>query len=214
MTTVSNVVPLRGTKTARPSIENGKVPPLRRPNKDLRSREYLTAEEVHQLMTAARSVGRHGYRDSTLILVAFRHGLRVSELVALRWDMVDLKQGLLHVNRLKNGTASTHPIRGPEIRALRRLQRDYSDSPYLFVTERGGPLTTATVRKIVARAGDHAKIGMPVHPHMLRHATGYYLANKGMDTRAIQSYMGHKNIQHTVRYTELSANRFRDFWTD
>ena len=93
MSTVSNVVPLRGTKTARPNVENGKVPPLRRPNKDLRSREHLTAEEVDQLMASARSVGRHGHRDSTLILVAFRHGLRVSELVALRWDMVDLKQG-------------------------------------------------------------------------------------------------------------------------
>jgi len=165
-------------------------------------------------MDAARSLGRHGHRDSTLILIAFRHGLRVSELVALRWDMVDLKQGLLHVNRLKNGTASTHPIRGPEIRALRRLQRDDSDSPYLFVTERGGPLTTATVRKIVARAGKAAKIGLAVHPHMLRHACGYKLANDGHDTRAIQHYLGHRNIQHTVRYTELSAGRFNDFWTD
>ncbi len=214
MSHTSNVVPLRGTNLARPSIDNGNVPPLRRPNKDLRSREYLTADEVDRLMAAARSVGRHGHRDATLILLAYRHGLRVSELVALRWDMVDLKQGLLHVNRLKNGTASTHPIRGPEIRALRRLQRDDSDSPYLFVTERGGPLTTATVRKIVARAGKAAKIGLAVHPHMLRHACGYKLANDGHDTRAIQHYLGHRNIQHTVRYTELSAGRFNDFWTD
>ena len=214
MTTVSNVVPLRGTKTARPSIENGKVPPLRRPNKDLRSREYLTADEIDQLMASARSVGRHGHRDSTLILVAFRPGLRVSELVALRWDMVDLKQGLLHVNRLKNGVESVHPIRGPELRALRKLQREYPDTPYLFVTERKGPLTTSTVRKIIARAGEHAKIGLPVHPHMLRHSTGYKLANDGHDTRAIQHYLGHKNIQHTVRYTELAANRFKDFWKD
>jgi len=215
MSTVSNVVPLMGTKTARPNIENGNVrPPIRKKNKDVRSREHLTPDEVERLITSAKSLGRHGRRDATLILLAYRHGLRVSELVALRWDMVDLKQGLLHVNRLKNGTASTHPIRGPEIRALRRLQRDYPDSPYLFVTERGGPLTTATVRKIVARAGDHAKIGLPIHPHMLRHSTGYYLANSGQDTRAIQHYLGHRNITHTVRYTELSANRFRDFWTD
>ena len=139
--------------------------------------------------------------------------LRVSELVGLRWDMVNLKQGLLHVSRLKNGVESVHPIRGPELRALRKLQREYP-GPYLFVTERKGPLTTSTVRKIIARAGEKAKIGLPVHPHMLRHSTGYKLANDGHDTRAIQHYLGHKNIQHTVRYTELAANRFKDFWKD
>ena len=162
----------------------------------------------------SRSVGRHGHRDSTLILVAFRHGLRVSELVALRWDMVDLKQGLMQVSRLKNGVNSTHPLKGPELRALRKLQRDYPDTPYVFVTERKGPLTASAVRKIIARAGDLAKLGMPIHPHMLRHSTGYKLANDGHDTRAIQLYLGHKNIQHTVRYTELAAGRFKDFWTD
>ena len=214
MSKVSNVVPLRGTNLGRPSIDNGKVPPLRRPNKDLRSREYLTADEVDRLMVAARSVGRHGHRDSTLILVAFSHGLRVSELVALRWNMVDLKQGLMHVRRLKNGVNSTHPLRGVELRALRKLKRDYKDTPYLFETERKGPLTASAVRKIITRAGEIAELGLSVHPHMLRHSTGYKLANDGQDTRAIQHYLGHKNIQHTVRYTELSAGRFNDFWTD
>ena len=214
MSTASNVVPLRGTKSARPSTKNGKVPPLRRPNKDLRSREHLTAEEVDQLMASARSLGRHGHRDSTLILVSFRHGLRVSELVALRWDMIDLKQGLMHVSRLKNGVNSTHPLRGPELRALRKLKRDYPDTPYVFVSERKGPLTASNVRKIVSRAGDNAELGMPIHPHMLRHSTGFKLANDGHDTRAIQLYLGHKNIQHTVRYTELAPGRFKDFWTD
>jgi type 1 fimbriae regulatory protein FimB/type 1 fimbriae regulatory protein FimE len=127
---------------------------------------------------------------------------------------VDLKQGQLHVHRLKNGTPSTHPIRGPEIRALRRLRRDYPKSPYLFVTERGGPLTASTVRKIVARAGRRAGLSFSVHPHMLRHATGFYLANQGHDTRAIQHYLGHRQIAHTSRYTELAADRFNDFWTD
>ena len=214
MRQASKVVPLRGDYGTAPNTLNGKVPPPRRKNKDVRSREHLVPDEVDRLMGAARSLGRHGHRDATLILVAFRHGLRVSELVALRWDMVDLKQGLMHVSRLKNGVTSTHPIRGPEIRALRRLQRDYPDTPYLFVTERKGPLTTSAVRKIVARAGQSAGIGFPVHPHMLRHSTGYKLANDGHDTRAIQHYLGHKNIQHTVRYTELSAGRFKDFWTD
>ncbi len=210
----SNVVRLKGRNRSAPIPLNGKVPPPRRKNSEVRSREHLTSDEVDKLILAARSLGRHRHRDATLILLAYRHGLRVSELVALRWDMVDLKQGLLHVSRLKNGVTSTHPVRGPELRALRKLQRDYPDTPYLFVTERKGPLTTSTVRKILSRAGEHAKIGFPVHPHMLRHSTGYKLANDGHDTRAIQHYLGHKNIQHTVRYTELAANRFKDFWRD
>ena len=214
MSTVSNVVPLTGTKRASPSTLNGKVMPLRRANKDLRSREYLTNEEVDQLMTAARSQGRHGHKDATLILVAFRHGLRVSELIALRWDMIDMKQGIMHVSRLKNGVNSTHPLRGPELRALRKLKRDYPDTPYVFVTERKGPLTASNVRKIVSRAGEKAELGMPIHPHMLRHSTGFKLANDGHDTRAIQLYLGHKNIQHTVRYTELAIGRFKAFWSD
>ena len=214
MSKVSNVVPFRGANRYRPNTLNGKVLPLRRKNSDYRPREYLTGDEVDRLMVAAKALGRHGHRDAALLLVAFRHGLRVSELVALRWDMVDLKQGIMHVSRLKNGVASTHPIRGPEIRALRRLQRDYPDTPYLFVTERKGPLTTSAFRKIIARAGQSAEIGFPVHPHMLRHACGYKLANDGHDTRAIQLYLGHRNIQHTCRYTELAAGRFNGFWTD
>jgi type 1 fimbriae regulatory protein FimB/type 1 fimbriae regulatory protein FimE len=198
-----------------PSIENGKVvPPRRIPNKERRTREHLTPAEVEKLMAAAGKVGRHGHRDATLILIAYRHALRVGELVALRWDQVDLQQGLLHVSRLKNGTASTHPLRGPEIRALRRLKREGKASPYVFTTERGGPLTTATVRKMVARAGEEAGVGFPVHPHMLRHAAGFKLANDGHDTRSVQHYLGHRNIQHTVRYTELAPDRFKGFWRD
>ena len=214
MSKVSNVVPLMGANRSDPSTLNGKVPPLRRKNKDLRSREYLTTEEVDRLGSAAKSTGRHGHRDMTMIIMMFRHGLRVSELVSLRWDAIDLKQGVMHVSRLKSGVSSTHPLRGPELRALRKLKRDYPDTPYLFVSERKGPLTASNVRKIVSRAGDVAELGMPIHPHMLRHSTGFKLANDGHDTRAIQLYLGHKNIQHTVRYTELASGRFNDFWTD
>jgi len=199
-----------------PTPGNGKVaPPRRFANRERRTREHLTAQEVDKLINAASRVGRYGHRDATLVLIAYRHALRVSELVALRWDQVDLEQGLLHVTRLKGGTASTHPLRGPEIRAFRRLRRDYPDSAsYVFTTERGGPLTDSGVRKIVARAGDEAQLGFPVHPHMLRHACGFKLANEGHDTRAIQAYLGHRNIQHTVRYTELAADRFKRFWRD
>jgi type 1 fimbriae regulatory protein FimB/type 1 fimbriae regulatory protein FimE len=212
---MSDVVQLRRIGSAHRNIENGKVqPPARILNRDRRSREHLTPDEVNKLIAAAGELGRHGHRDAALILLAYRHGLRVSELIALRWDQCDLKLGHLHVARLKNGVASTHPLRGPELRALRRLQRDYPASAYVFTTERKGPLTDGAVRKIVARAGQAAKLGFPVHPHMLRHACGFKLANEGHDTRSIQHYLGHRNIQHTVRYTELSPERFKTFWKD
>jgi len=149
------------------------------------------------------------------MLLAYRHRLRVSELVTLRWEQIDLKAGVVHVSRLKNGLASTHPIRGVELRALRELRHGYNpDSPYLFVTERGGPMTPATARKLIARAGEIAVLPFPIHPHMLRHSAGYKLANEGHDTRSIQQYLGHRNITHTVRYTELSPERFKNFWKD
>ena len=189
-------------------------PPRRRSNLELRSREYLTPLEVDALVNGAKSVGRHKHRDAALILITYRHGLRVSELVSLRWDQVDLNQGKLHVSRLKNGSPSIHPLRGSEVRALRRLQRDYQRSPYVFSTERQGPLTTSTVRKLISRAGNSARLPFPVHPHMLRHACGFKLANDGQDTRAIQHYLGHRNITHTCRYTELASDRFNNFWQD
>lgn len=189
-------------------------PPKRRCNRDLRSREYLTRHEVDQLCQAARQLGRHGHRDETLILLMFRHGLRVTEVLRLQWSQIDFKQGLLYVKRIKKGLPSTHPLQGLSLRHLRRLQREALESPYLFVSERGAPLTARTVRHLVARAGQAADLPFPVHPHMLRHGTGFYLANAGQDTRAIQSYLGHANIKNTVIYTELSPRRFRDFWED
>src|ERR1019366_880718 len=142
------------------------------------------------------------------------HGLRVSEAIALRWEQIDLKAGLLYVHRLKNGVPSTHPIRGPELRALKQLRRDWPDSPYLFISERGGPMTASNVRKLVTRAGAQAKFDFPVHPHMLRHACGFKLANEGHDPRSLQHYLGHRNIAHTVRYTEMAPDRFKGFWKD
>jgi type 1 fimbriae regulatory protein FimB/type 1 fimbriae regulatory protein FimE len=202
------------TSRRRQASFSGKLPPRKPKNVDVRPREYLSEEEVHRLIRAARRVGRHGSRDATLILLTYRHGLRVSEAVALQWAVIDLRQGRLHVRRLKDGLPSVHPLRGPEIRALRRLERESPRSPYVFVSERGSPLTDSTARKMIARAGRSAGLEFPVHPHMLRHATGYQLANDGHDTRAIQHYLGHKNIQHTVRYTQLSAMRFQEFWRD
>lgn len=163
---MTNVVALRAVGRKTQPIENRKVAmPRRVPNRDRRSREYLTPDEVEKLMASAAKLGRHGHRDSALFLLAYRHALRVGEIVALRWDQIDLKQGLLHVNRLKNGVASTHPLRGPELRSLRRLKRDYPGSAYVFVTERGGPMTADNVRKLITRAGEAAEL--PFSPSTL-----------------------------------------------
>ena len=188
--------------------------PKRRPNAELRTREHLTEAEVEKLMAATKG-NRYGHRDSTMILVGYRHGLRASELTDLRWDQVDFANGTMHVRRVKQGSPSTHPVRGDELRALRRLQREQDPrSPFVFTSERGSPFTTAGFARMLERAGVEAKLGFKPHPHMLRHACGFALANKGHDTRALQAYLGHKNIQHTVRYTELAPTRFKDFWRD
>jgi type 1 fimbriae regulatory protein FimE len=134
--------------------------------------------------------------------------------LSLRWDQADLVHGRLHVNRLKNGIPSVHPLTGTELRALRRLQREQRPGRYVFMSERGAPMSAVAFRRMVTRLGPAAKMSFPIHPHMLRHSTGFKLANQGVDTRSLQYYLGHKNIQHTVRYSELSPERFRDFWKD
>jgi site-specific recombinase XerD len=161
-------------KLVTPATVKRTVAPRRGPNRDLRTREYLTEDEVERLMAAAKG-NRWGHGDATMVLVAYRHGLGAAELVD--------------------------------------LQREQDPrSPFVFTSERGSPFTTAGFARMVERAGSEAKLGPKAHPHMLRHACGYALANKGHDTRALQAYLGHKNIQHTVRYTELSPTRFKDFW--
>ena len=189
------------------------VGPIRRPNSELRSREHLTETEVEKLIEAAKG-NRYGHRDATMILVAYRHGLRTSEVCDLSWEQIDWKTATLHVRRVKSGKPSTHPIRGDELRALRKLQREAPKSPFIFVSERGGPFTTDSFNWMIKRAGQKISIPFQVHSHMLRHAAGYKLAGDGHDTRSIQDYLGHKNIQHTVRYTELSPTKFKDFWRD
>ena len=189
-------------------------PPRKRRNAELRGREYLTGEEVERLMAAA-AANRYGHRDATMVLIAFRHGLRPAELVALRWDAVDFNHGQLHVARVKGSAASVHPLTGRELRALRRMKREQEPaSPFVFTSERGAPFATGGFRTLIGRLGEAAGFDFRVHPHMLRHACGYKLANDGVDTRSLQAYLGHRNIQHTVRYTELAPTRFKDFWRD
>ena len=188
--------------------------PPRKKSRDESVRDYLRPDEVDAMVQAARTSGRHRVRDAAIILLLFRHGLRTAELVALRWQQVDLKAGYLDVHRVKQGHDSKHPLRGPQLRLLRELQRTYLDSPYVFVSERKAPLSPRSIREIVARAGKLAGLPFVPHPHQLRHACGYYLASKGHDTRAIQDYLGHKNIQYTVRYTAMAPHRFESFWDD
>jgi type 1 fimbriae regulatory protein FimB/type 1 fimbriae regulatory protein FimE len=185
---------------------------LRRlPNAAYRQREYLTESEVERLLDATRKRGRNSARDSAAILLAYRHGLRAQELCQLRWAQIDLKHGRLHVNRAKGGVESVHPLHGPELRALRPLQ---GTSPYVFVTEQGTPVTTAWFLRMLQRTGRAAKLSFRVHPHMLRHACGYKLANDGHDTRSLAHYLGHRNLQSTARYTALAPDRFAKFWQD
>ena len=182
---------------------------------DNHSKDFLTEAEMKRFLDAARH-GRYDARNYAMMLMAYRHGLRVSELVDLRLKDLDLETGRLYVRR-KKGSLSTHqPIEGDELRALRawlreREQRRDARSPYLFLSERG-PMVRQAVNYLVGEIGKRAKLRFHVHPHMLRHSTGYYLANRGYDTRLVQDYLGHKNIAHTVRYTRTAAVRFEGLW--
>jgi type 1 fimbriae regulatory protein FimB/type 1 fimbriae regulatory protein FimE len=169
---------------------------------------------VDTLIAAAKKRGRYGQRDATAILIAYRHGLRVSELCGLTWDRIDFDAADIHVRRAKGGKKGTHPLTGSELRALRQLRRDWPDGRHVFVNERGSPMTPAGFARMLERAGAAGGFGWKVHPHMLRHACGFKLANDSRDTRMIQDYLGHRSIQSTVRYTEQASGRFVGLWQD
>jgi integrase len=178
-----------------PTNQNWTVGPVRLCNDDMRSREYLTPREVDRLIEAAKG-NRWAQRDATLVLVAFRHGLRAIEACDLEWSQVDFDSATLHVRRAKHGKPATHPIRGDEMRALRQLRRENPNTAYVFTTERGSPFTPDAINRLVKRLGNGSELlGFPIHFHMLRHACGYALANAGHDTRSIQDYLGHRSIQ-------------------
>ncbi len=180
-----------------------------------KEKNFLTESEMKKFLEAARKT-RHGVRDHCLMLMAFRHGLRVSELIDIRLKDLDIETSRIYVRRLK-GSLSTHqPIEGDELRAIRawlRIREDYPNagSNYLFLSERG-MMTRQAINYLVNQIGKKAILDFKVTPHSIRHSTGYYLANKGYDTRLIQDYLGHKNIAHTVRYTRTAASRFEGLW--
>jgi type 1 fimbriae regulatory protein FimB len=178
-------------------------------------KDFLTEAEMKQFLAATRG-GRHGVRDYAMMLMAYRHGLRVSELIELRLDDADLKSGRLHVRRKMGGLSAQHSIEGDELRVLRawlrvRDLRSDDGSEYLFLSERG-PMTRQAVNYLVAEIGKRAGLSFHVHPHMLRHSTGHYLAGHNVDTKLVQEYMGHKNIAHTGRYTRAGSTRSARLW--
>lgn len=176
-----------------------------------RAKNFLTPAEVDRLLDAAKQ-GRHGTRDHLIVLMMYRHGLRVSEATALRRDEVDLATSRLWVRRLKNGLSVEQPIAGDELRALRRHLGGRDDHlRWLFVSERGAQLTRQAVNYLLAQAS--ARAGLPpVNPHMLRHSCGFALANRAYDLRLIQDYLGHRDPKHTVRYTRTAGRRFNGLW--
>jgi integrase len=187
------------------------APPTKLRNVDRRDREYLTPAEVERLYEAAKKYGRYGRRDALMIWVAFRHALRIGELCALRWSQVDFGSSAIHVKRLKGGVASTSPMDERTIRGLRYLQKR-REGQYVFTNERGAPVSPTGARKTLARLSEGMFDLGPIHWHMLRHSTGYSLANRGVDVRMIQAHMGHAEIKHTVRYTALAPERLAGIW--
>ena len=177
-----------------------------------RSREHLLEDEIDKLMRAARKIREWGHRNATMILFGFRHGLRVTELIELDWSQVDFQARTLYVNRLKKSAPALHTLERDEIAALRKLGSEHSRGP-IFLSERHHPLSRRAFHQIVVEAGVAAKLPLSVHPHMLRHSCGYALGNRGWDTRMIQDWLGHRQIQHTVKYTAMNPERFRNLWS-
>jgi site-specific recombinase XerD len=182
---------------------------------DDRPKNFLTEAEIADFLKAARK-GRHGIRNYAMLLLAFRHGLRVSELINIRMPDIDIDTGRLFVRRVKGSLSTSQPLEGDEIRALRawlrqRINAPCCNSPLVFLSERG-PMTRQAFNYICTDVGKHAGLTIEVHPHMLRHSCGFALANRGCDTRLIQDYLGHRNIRHTQLYTRTAAVRFEGLW--
>jgi integrase len=209
---VSNISKLPARTTARRTTENGKVPPKRR--KDTRPRKHLVPTEVAALLKAARKSGRYHLRDEVAVMLAYRHGLRASELVGLQWSQIDLKGATIVIRRAKGGMTTEHPLRSIELRLLGKLRKEYPEAAYVLMSERGAPWSTSNFRKILQRLAAAAKLPISVNPHALRHACGFKLAGDGVDTRGLSHYLGHRSLQSTERYTAQSAARFKDFFKD
>jgi integrase len=169
-------------------------------------RRHLRPEEAQKLIAAAGKRGRYPDRDRLLLRLAYRHGLRASEAVGLRWEAFDLDGGSLTLTRAKGSRTSTHTVARDDLSALRKM-RKATNGPWVFETERGGPLSVDAMQYIVRTAGEAAGMGDAIHPHMLRHGAGYALINDGVDVRLVQEFLGHASITSTAIYTAISPKR-------
>ncbi|KFA84172.1 tyrosine-type DNA invertase [Enterobacter asburiae] len=182
----------------------------------MKTRKYLTRREIQRLEAAAMK-SRYPLRNRCLIRLCFIHGFRISELCRLKLSDINLEDRTLCVSRLKNGLSTIHPLTQDELPVLMSwlLERDTwrdADSPYLFLSQKNGSLSRSSAYDLFRQLGRDASLSVPVHPHMLRHACGFALADLGVDTRLIQDYLGHRNISHTVIYTASNPRRFRHIW--
>ena len=199
------------TPTKGRKVKSAAEPTIDAADRHERAKDYLAPNEVARLLDAAKA-GRHGVRDHLLLLMIYRHGLRVSEAVGLRRDEVDLDRARLWVRRLKGGLSVEQPIAGDELRAIKRHLAIRTDAlPWLFLSERSQPMTRQAINYLVAAAGERAGLS-DVHPHTLRHSCGFVLADKGHDLRLIQDYLGHRDPRHTVHYTRTAGRRFEGLW--
>ena len=200
------VIRLRPSRSEKPTVRGG-----RGKNAEYRQREYLTEAEVAKLVAAAGE-SRNPIRYRLMIRMAFLHALRVSELVDLRWEQIDPSPATIHIKRAKNGTPGIHGLQGDELRLLRALRRERPHADFVFLSERKAPLSVDGAQKLIERLGEAAKLPFPIHAHMLRHAAGYALAARGVDTRTLQAFMGHRSIANTVVYTAVADKRIRNIW--
>jgi type 1 fimbriae regulatory protein FimB/type 1 fimbriae regulatory protein FimE len=203
---MNTVVQLRPSKSVKSTVSRGRAK-----NADYRQREYLTESEVDKLLAAAGD-SRNPGRDRLLILMAFRHALRVSELVDLRWQQIHLDTATVDIRRAKNGTPGIHGLQGDELRPLRALRREHPHADFVFLSERKAPLSVDGAQKLIERLGVAAELSFPIHAHMLRHAAGYALAARGIDTRTLQAFIGHRSIANTVVYTAVADKSIRNIW--
>jgi len=203
---MSTVIQLRASQSEKPIVQGG-----RQAKEAYRTREYLTEAEIERLLEAAGK-SRNPTRDRLLVLLAFRHALRVSELVDVKVEQIDLKAATIHIRRAKNVTPGIHGLQGDEFRLIRALLREQPNSTFLFLSERKAPLSVDGVQKLVERLGQAAGFAFPIHAHMLRHSAGYALAGRGVDTRTMQAFMGHRSISNTVIYTAVADKRVRNIW--
>jgi type 1 fimbriae regulatory protein FimB/type 1 fimbriae regulatory protein FimE len=206
---------IRHLKLAGPAnVKRTVALPVRKPNAAYRSREHLTEREVERLIEAAKD-NRWGHRDSIMVLLTFRHGLRASELVDLRWEQVDLENAILHVSRVKQGTPATHPLTGRELRALRRLQREQvSKSPFVFVSESGAPFSSRGFQAMVERAAKVAGFDMKIHPHMLRHSCGFKLGMMASIPEPSKAIWATSRSSILSAIPSLAPTRFKSLFRD